>query len=140
MTTVDLAILAACTQVLVLATAAIRTVRGRFRDVYSNGVRPREIAVRTEAYTEPVQKLQANLTNQFETPVYFFAATLFGLQTGAVSGLFAALAWVYVLSRIIHHVIHTGWNHLLYRMSVFMAGGVAVIAMWLLVAIEILTG
>lgn len=140
MTPVDLTILAACTQVLVLSVAAVRTVRGRFRDVYRNGVRPREIAIRTEAYTEPVQKLQANLTNQFETPVYFFAAILFALQVDAVGGVFAALAWLYVLSRMVHHVIHTGWNHLLYRMSVFITGGLSVLAMWGLVAMAVLAG
>ncbi|MBY8977626.1 MAPEG family protein [Rhodobacteraceae bacterium NNCM2] len=139
MSAANLTILAACAQVFVLVIASIRTIRGRFRDVRQNGVRVKDIVITTVGYTEPVQKLQANLSNQFETPIYFFAAILFGLQVGAVGTLFAVLAWIYVATRLMHHVIHTGWNHILYRMSVFVTGLVAVVLMWALVALQILT-
>ncbi|MEM8841840.1 MAG: MAPEG family protein [Pseudomonadota bacterium] len=138
MSAADIAILAACAQVVVLIVAGIRTVRGRFRDVRENGVEVRDIAVTTDGYTEPVKKLQANLSNQFETPIYFFAAILFGLQVQAVGWVFAGLAWFYVATRLIHHVIHTGPNNLLYRMPVFLAGLLAVLVMWAQVALTIL--
>ncbi len=138
MSAADIAILAACAQVVVLMIAAVRTVRGRFRDVLENGVRVRDIVVTTDGYTEPVKKLQANLSNQFETPVYFFAAVLFGLQVEAVGWVFAALAWFYVATRLVHHVIHTGWNNILYRMTVFLAGLAAILVMWAQVALTIL--
>lgn len=138
MTATDLVILSACSQVLVLVIASVRTIHGRFRDVFQNGVRAKEIAITTRAYTEPVQKLQANLTNQFETPIYLFAAILFGLQVNAVGPVFALLAWIYVGSRVAHHVIHTGWNHILYRMCIFLTGLAAVVMMWALVALAVL--
>ncbi|MEM9099093.1 MAG: MAPEG family protein [Pseudomonadota bacterium] len=136
----QLTILAACAQVLVLVLAGYRTVHGRFVDVRQNGVRIRDIAITQDAYTKPVQKLQANLNNQFQTPVYFFAAILFGLQVGAVGMVFAAAAWVYVTTRLVHHVIHTGRNHLLHRITTFMTGGLAVLLMWGLVAARVLFG
>ncbi|MEM1275959.1 MAG: MAPEG family protein [Pseudomonadota bacterium] len=136
----QLTILAACAQVLVLVLASYRTIRGRFADVRQNGVRVRDIAITQDAYTEPVQKLQANLNNQFQTPIYFFAAILFGLQVGAVGMVFAVAAWVYVTTRLAHHVIHTGRNHLLHRMTTFMTGVLAVLLMWGLVAAQVLFG
>ncbi|MEM9044385.1 MAG: MAPEG family protein [Pseudomonadota bacterium] len=140
MDAVQLTVLAACAQVLVLVIAGYRTVRGRFADVYRNGVEVRDIAITQNAYTEPVQKLQANLNNQFQTPVYFFAVILFGLQVGAVGFVFTLAAWIYVATRLTHHVIHTGRNHLLHRMTVFMVGAFAVLLMWVLVAVQVIVG
>ncbi|MEM8790821.1 MAG: MAPEG family protein [Pseudomonadota bacterium] len=136
----QLTILAACAQVLVLLLVGYRTIRGRFHDVYHNGVKIRDIAITQDGYTEPVQKLQANLNNQFQTPIYFYAAILFGLHVEATGTVFAIAAWVYVLSRITHHVVHTGRNHILHRMISFLTGCAAVLVMWAAVAARVLAG
>ena len=46
-------------------------------------------------------------------------------------GVMVALAWVFVASRILHSLIHTGSNIVMQRGGAFMIGFVAVALMWL---------
>ena len=91
-------------------------------------------AVETTAYDEDCRKTAANYANQFELPVLFYLAAVFAVLFG-VTGFWAGLlAWIFVLSRIAHTIIHTTLNIVVARFMAFLTGLIAVILLWLTIA------
>lgn len=97
-----------------------------------------DIAVSTERYPDSARLAAANFSNQFETPVLFFALILIAIHVGATGYVMAALAWVYVATRIVHTLVHTGTNSLKQRAIVFAAGIACLFFMWIGIVIAIL--
>ena len=79
----------------------------------------------------PAVQAANNFKNQFEMPVLFYAVTAFALMTRQVDPLLFGLACLFVLTRIVHTVIHVGANQIKARAIVFFAGAVVLIAMWI---------
>jgi hypothetical protein len=50
------------------------------------------------------------------------------------------LAWVFVISRIVHAYVHTTSNDLDWRFRVYALGVLALIVMWVIFAVKILAG
>ncbi|MFY8275229.1 MAPEG family protein [Pseudoalteromonas sp. SSDWG2] len=81
--------------------------------------------------SESVQVAGRNFINQFEIPVLFFVASLVALITNNLGYLLVTLAWLFVVSRVIHTVIHLSSNHLYSRYYSFLAGCIIVLIMWI---------
>lgn len=101
-------------------------------------VRLADVAVSTERYPEPARLASANFANQFETPVLFFALILIAVHVGATGYVMAALAWVYVATRVLHTLIHTGANRLQQRALVFALGVGCLFLMWVGIVVAVL--
>ncbi len=104
----------------------------------SDAVRPHEVTVSTECYPVPARLASANFTNQFETPVVFFALIMLAMETGATGYVMAVLAWLYVATRVVHTLIHIGPNKLPLRGAVYGIGVLALFCMWLGVVVSVL--
>ncbi len=104
----------------------------------SGAVRPGDVTVSTERYPVPARLAGANFTNQFETPVIFFALIMIAMETGATGYVMAVLAWLYVATRVLHTLIHVGPNRLPLRGAVYGVGIIALFCMWLGVLISVL--
>lgn len=104
----------------------------------SRAVRPDEVSVSTERYPVPARLAAANFSNQFETPVIFFAVVMVAMETGATGYVMALLAWLYVATRVVHTLIHVGPNKLPLRGAVYGVGCIALFCMWLGVVISVL--
>jgi hypothetical protein len=52
--------------------------------------------------------------------------------------LFVVLAWLFVLSRLVHAYIHTGTNYVRHRFNAFATGVFILMAMWIIFAVRIL--
>ena len=104
----------------------------------SGAVRPADVSVSTERYPVPARLAAANFTNQFETPVIFFALVMVAMETGATGYVMAILAWLYVATRVLHTLIHVGPNRLPLRGAVYGVGIIALFCMWLGVLISVL--
>jgi len=89
-------------------------------------------------WEKPALLASNNFKNQFELPVLFYAVTLFALVTRYVDPLFFALAWIFVISRVVHAVIHLGSNIVLWRGSSWLVGFAALVAMWVLLAVRVI--
>lgn len=76
--------------------------------------------------------------NQFELPVLFYAITAFALITRKADLAFVVLAWVFVLSRIVHAGIHVSSNDIRLRFPVFAFGAIVLLIMWVLFALAII--
>jgi hypothetical protein len=101
-------------------------------------VRMADVAVSTEAYPQPARLAAANYANQFETPVLFFALIMLAMEVGATSYIMAALAWLYVATRVVHTLVHIGSNDLRLRAPVFALGVALLFGMWIGVVLAIL--
>jgi len=66
----------------------------------------------------------------FLLPLLFYVACVLMLVTGKFDGAQIALAWVFVLTRGIHAIIHIGFNHVPLRFAAFFAGSVTLGVLW----------
>ncbi len=76
--------------------------------------------------------------NQFELPVLFYAVMILALVTRQADGLFVLLAWLFVLSRIVHALVHVTTNDIRLRFPAFMVGVLVLFVMWVQFALGIL--
>jgi hypothetical protein len=64
-------------------------------------------------------RIQRNLANQFEAPLLVWIAALVLIQTGQVSILDVAAAWVFLAGRLIHSAVQCGGDNVALRGLVF---------------------
>jgi hypothetical protein len=97
-----------------------------------------DVELGQNAWSPPAIKASRSYANQFEVPVLFYAGAAFAMITHAVDVLMVVLAWIFVIARVVQAVIHVGPNVIAWRASAFIVGLVAVVAMWVKLAIHIL--
>lgn len=111
----------------------------RRKDAFASGaVKTSDVSLSTERYPVPARLASANFSNQFETPVVFFALIMLATEVGATGYAMAALAWLYVATRVIHTLIHIGPNKLPLRGAVYGVGIIALFGMWIGVLLAVL--
>lgn len=93
--------------------------------------------------SNPMAKLEprisANLSNQFEWPVLFYAACLLLIQqeTGRLA---LVLAWIFVGGRLLHSVIQILTTNVRLRGLVFTVNFLAVIGLWAIILLDYAKG
>ncbi len=113
---------------LLVLTAWVRNAALKTRKV-----RVGEIALGNGSWPEKVKAVGNNLNNQFETPVLFFALCGIAIHVGATHWGVVALAWVYIVCRVIHTAIHISTNHVLRRFQAFLVGVIALFGMFIVI-------
>jgi hypothetical protein len=84
------------------------------------------------AHLEP--RISANLSNQFEWPLFFHVACLLLIQLEA--GILAvALAWIFLTGRVLHSAVQILTNNVRLRGLVFTINFLAVLGMWVVVCL-----
>ena len=109
-------------------TAAIKAGNVRLSDFRENRHEPRESIF-----------VHNNLLNQFQLPVLFYVVCLCLYVTAGTSIVTVAAAWVFVVSRYVHAVIHVTTNRVRYRQPAFALGYVALGLLWVWFALHLLT-
>jgi hypothetical protein len=74
-------------------------------------------------------RISANLSNQFEWPVFFHAACLV-LSVQGTGSLAVALAWIFVGGRVLHSCVQILTNNIRLRGLVFTINFIAVLGLW----------
>ena len=111
------------------------------RQVFVNRtVHPRDIALGQQNWPEKVAQVSNSFRNQFELPVLFYVLTILSIITRHADVIFVVLAWVFVLSRIVHAYIHVTSNQVMQRGAVYGIGAIVLIVMWIIFMIRILLG
>ncbi|GMM67170.1 MAG: MAPEG family protein [Pseudomonadota bacterium] len=78
-------------------------------------------------------KISANLTNQFEWPVFFHVlCVMLYLEQSAVTSTMMLMAWAFVIGRVLHSLVQICSSNVRIRGLVFTINFLAVIAMWIL--------
>jgi hypothetical protein len=98
----------------------------RRRAVANKEVRARHFKAYQGDTTESLQIIQNHFNNQFQVPILFFIVCVLCLQQQSVTRLSILLASLFVISRIIHSIIHLGQNHPLKRALVYFIGVILV--------------
>lgn len=101
----------------------------RRRALSAKEVRPKDIALSGEAWPAKARQAANNYANQFETPVLFYVLAIMAIHVGATGWLMTGLAWLFVVSRVVHAYVHIGSNDMRLRPLVFTVGCAALIAM-----------
>ena len=112
--------------------------RLRMAALNSGAVKPDDINLRQQRWPPQATQVANCFHNQLELPFLFYVVVAFILITSTNSLIFVILAWVFVLSRLVHAYIHTGGNDVRSRSIAIGVGAIALVAMWLIFAIRIL--
>lgn len=131
MTIVQWLLLPAFIHVALVYVVAFRMGAAKQRDVREGGVRLEDVALDNSRWTERTRKLNNNYNNQFELPVFFYAILPLLILLVKVDAVQVVLAWVFVASRILHSMLHTGANIVMQRGGAFLIGFAALALMWL---------
>lgn len=129
---------------LMLLTLAVwlRLYFTRIRQIKRQRVHPQKLATRAQRANVPLGDAEAtnsdNFQNLFELPVIFYAVCLALFITGEVDALYLVLAWMFVVLRVAHSVIHVTYNRVIHRFAVYVAGGAVLFAMVLRLAFNVL--
>ena len=81
-----------------------------------------------------------NFRNLFELPVLFYLALVVAAMTAQTGMAVLALAWTFVALRVLHSWIHCTYNKVMHRFKAYLAGGVALWALWAVLAVGLLRG
>ncbi|GAB3289468.1 MAPEG family protein [Parahaliea aestuarii] len=78
----------------------------------------------------PVQAPANNLRNLVELPVVFYALCLYLTVYTQVDSFYVTCAWVFVVFRCLHSLVHCSYNKVMHRFLVYL---VASLALWVMV-------
>jgi hypothetical protein len=90
----------------------------RIRFITTSKLSPQDLAVPGElARISPpaVSNPSDNLKNLFETPVLFYALTLYLFATGQVDAAYVYAGWIFAAFRLLHSAVHCTFNVVLLR-------------------------
>jgi hypothetical protein len=111
----------------------------RTRDFNSGAVQPDNIALREPNWPKRTTQLANAFANQFELPVLFYVLTILEYVTHLAGIVFVALAWVFVISRLLHAYVHVTSNVVRLRGALYGVGAFVLIIMWVIYIVEVLT-
>lgn len=121
------------TQVLLVLLLFVRLGQVKDRARAANLIDPAATALDNDAWPDDVRKVANNIRNQFQVPVLFFVLVLVLYARGSADAFALALAWLFVVSRAVHSLIHIGANYVPNRTRVFKLGVLCVFGLVALV-------
>lgn len=80
-----------------------------------------------------------NFMNLLELPLLFYVVCIVLFVTGGASWTTVTIAWVFVVFRVVHSLIHLTYNHVIHRLLAYAVANVALLVLWLIVAVHILS-
>jgi hypothetical protein len=96
----------------------------------SGAVKLGDIALREPNWPPGVTQVANSFHNQLELPVLFYVLTILAWDTHHAGTVFVALAWLFVILRVIQAVIAVTDNHVRRRGLAFIAGAIVLAIMW----------
>ena len=114
-------------QILLTMTVYVLLNFAKLKAVRGGEVDQARRALDEDAWPDSVRKVNNNIRNQFEVPVLFYALALMLFALNAIGAAALTVAWLFVLSRIVHAYIHVGTNYVPYRRKAFMFGCVMIV-------------
>ncbi|ATC96945.1 hypothetical protein PTUN_b0583 [Pseudoalteromonas tunicata] len=118
----------------VLLTFSVMYIMGKRRFAAAKNKQIEMAAFKTMALDNAPEHVIAagrNFLTQFELPVLFYVAVLMSLQLNLTGWFSVACAGLFVLSRVIHSVIHLGSNDVFKRYKSFVLGAAILLIWWL---------
>jgi len=120
------------TMLLTLAVWIYMYVR-RIAFITGAGLTPGELAVPgrlAEVSPPDVSNPSDNLKNLFEIPVLFYVLVLYLFVTAEVDAAYVIAAWLFVVFRTLHSIVHCTFNWVMLRFYLYL---LATLAVWFIV-------
>lgn len=76
-------------------------------------------------------------SNLFEMPLLFYVTCLVAMVMNLPGPLVVMIAWIFVITRLIHTLIHLTYNNVVHRLIAFMSGVICILAIWVIIAITV---
>lgn len=126
----------------VVLTFALLFCAGALRsgDLRAGTVRPEDIGLRELNWPKRTTQVSNAYSNQTELPTLFYILTILAYFSHHAGFLFVALAWVFVILRILHAGVHVTSNNPNLRGALFGLGSVVLAVMWAIFIFQELTG
>lgn len=123
---------AATALVLMTFVVGMLMLRCRISEMRAKRIHPQAVSTSTLAASR-YENVQAadNFRNLFETPVLFYALVAIAIGVGQAPGWLAAGAWLYVILRLVHTVIHCSYNNVMHRLAAFMSSFGLLVGLWI---------
>jgi hypothetical protein len=99
-----------------------------------------DVALGQPNWPTRVQQIANCYHNQFQLPLLFYVLTILVIITRHADFVFVVMAWLFVLTRLLHAYIHTTSNTVRHRFNAFVVGAAILLAMWAIFAVRILLG
>jgi hypothetical protein len=103
-------------------------------------IKSRDVALREPNWPPRLTQISNAFHNQLELPLLFYVLTILALMTRHADLLFVMLAWIFVVSRLVHAYIHVTSNDVRQRGPLFGLGALVLTIMWAIFMIRILLG
>lgn len=116
----------------------LQLARARFRAGNAGLVKIRDIALSNDSWPDNVKAISNNYSNQFETPVLFYALVAIAIYVGSTGWVMQLLAWLFFASRVVHSFIHTGGNNIMRRFQTFVIGVFCLVVMFIIICVTVL--
>jgi hypothetical protein len=110
----------------------IRMYQTRLGEMQRKHIDPQDVATRArgrQVLTESAASAD-NFANLFEMPVLFYTAILLALTLMLQDPVIVALAWMFVLLRAVHSLIHTTYNTVIHRFTAYIMSSIALLGIW----------
>lgn len=109
----------------------IRMYVVRIGQMQRERIHPQAVATSAQASARLTQSAAAdNFRNLFELPVLLYLALSVAAATGLGDRVVLGLAWAFVALRVAHSAIHCGYNRVMHRFAVYIAGAFVLWALW----------
>jgi hypothetical protein len=112
----------------------------RARLVVGGTVSARDIALGQPGWPEQATLVANAYHNQLQLPLLFYLAVVLVLLVAPGTPFMVLLAWLFVVTRLVHALIHVTTNNVPRRFLVFVAGAIILLLMWLILLAEIVFG
>ena len=113
----------------------------RIGEMKRERIHPQSVATSAEmAARVKDTRASDNFRNLFELPVLFYMALVVAAVTEQVTAVTLGLAWAFVALRVVHSAIHCTYNGVWHRFCAYLAGGLALWALWAVLAVGLLRG
>jgi hypothetical protein len=112
----------------------------RVQAIRSREVRPIDVALRQPAWPGHILQIGNSYQNQLELPILFYLLIVLELLTATANTALLVLSWLFVVTRLLHALIHVTTNHMGRRFALFGTGSLILLVMWVVFAVGLMAG
>ena len=124
--------------VLITVFVLVALFRRRMHAVRGGEVSSRYFRIyQGAAEPESAAKAARHFSNLFEAPVLFYVACLAAMVLRLDGLLPVLLAWLYVLTRGVHALVHLGSNRLRHRIAIYGISWLVLLVLWIVIVVAV---
>jgi hypothetical protein len=116
--------------VILTFLVAINLFRLRYKAVRAGEVRLSQFRLNTGEMPDKIVQAANNYTNLFEIPMLFYVVCATAIALGIQTPIMIIVAWVFVVARIIHSLIHLTSNNVIFRLYAYVLSIICVLILW----------